>query len=113
MARLSAPRCEIGPMNFLRFPLLFGLFLLCSTIARSQTNPAQQPASPAQEPDRPQLFERRPPATDHSAGLNETPQQIELTVPRGTAIRIALSRRVRIGREGAPVEGRVTDTVYA
>jgi hypothetical protein len=100
-------------MNFLRFPLLFGLFLLCSTIAWSQTNPAQQPASPAQEPDRPQLFERRPPATDHSAGLNETPQQIELTVPRGTAIRIALSRRVRIGREGAPVEGRVTDTVYA
>jgi hypothetical protein len=43
----------------------------------------------------------------------ESPQQIELTVPAGTPIGIAVTKRVRIARTGAAVEGKVTDTVYA
>jgi hypothetical protein len=36
-----------------------------------------------------------------------------LIVPQGTPIRVALSRRVRIWREGVPLTGQVADTVYA
>jgi hypothetical protein len=42
-----------------------------------------------------------------------TLQQIQLAVPRDTPIRIALSSRVRIWREGIPLTGKVTETVYA
>jgi len=44
---------------------------------------------------------------------NTTPRQIPLIVPQGTPIRVALSRRVRIWREGVPLTGQVADTVYA
>jgi type IV secretory pathway VirB10-like protein len=98
-------------MNPLRLPLVFGLFLLCSASVQAQDNEAPQQSTPTQEPD-PRLLQRPSPA-DLSAKQNATPQQIELTVPRDTPIRIALSRRVRINHEGTPVEGQVTDTVYA
>src|SRR5690349_21151189 len=98
-------------MNSLRLSLVFGLFLLCSTTVPSQSSATQQPSTPTQDLD-PKLFQR-PSPSDNSAKQNTTPQQIELTLPLGTAIRIALSRRVRIEHEGTPVEGRVTETVYA
>jgi hypothetical protein len=40
-------------------------------------------------------------------------RRIELRIAPGTPVRIALTNRVRIAGEGTPVEGRVTDTVYA
>jgi hypothetical protein len=98
-------------MIFLRFSLLFGSFLFWSTTALAQTNQTQQPAAPEQSRE-PQLVPR-PAAPAREAKPSTTPQKIELTVPDGTPMRIVLSRRVRIGHEGAPVEGRVTDTVYA
>jgi hypothetical protein len=96
-------------MNSLRLFLVFGLCLLCATTVQSQNSVVQQQSTPTQDP---RLFQRPAPGNP-SAPQNMTPQQIELTVPRGTPIRIALSRRVRIAHEGAPVEGRVTDTIYA
>jgi hypothetical protein len=98
-------------MIFLRFSLLFGSFLFWSTTALAQTNQTQQPAALEQNRE-PQLVPR-PAAPAREAKPSTTPQKIELTVPDGTPMRIVLSRRVRIGDEGAPVEGRVTDTVYA
>lgn len=41
------------------------------------------------------------------------PRQIRLIIPAGTPIRIAISKQVRISHAGAPVIGRVTETVYA
>ena len=99
-----------GPMSFFRSLLPFGLFLLWPVIAQAQVNEAQQPSTPIQHD--PQLVPR-PAAPGHAAEPSATPQEIELTVPSGTPIRIVLSRRVRISHPGAPVEGRVTDTVYA
>ncbi len=98
-------------MSSFRFLVAFGLVLLCSTTVQSQSSVVQQPSPPTQDRD-PRLFQR-PSAKQPAAGQNAAPQQIELTVPRRTPIRVALSRRVRIGREGTPVEGKVTDTVYA
>ncbi len=40
------------------------------------------------------------------------PAKIELTIPSGTPLRIALDERVRIGRPGEAVHGRVVETVY-
>ena len=51
--------------------------------------------------------------TDPPIRASITPQQIPLTVPRDTPIRVVLSRRVRIWREGVPLTGKVADTVYA
>src|SRR6478672_8474986 len=98
-------------MNSRGFLIVFGLILLCSTNVQSQSSAVQQPSTPPQEVD-PKLFQR-PSPSDNSVKQNAMPQQIELTLPQGTPIRIALSRRVRIGHEGTPVEGRVTDTIYA
>ena len=54
-----------------------------------------------------------PVKADRPAESVATPHQIELTVPAGTPIRIAVIRRVRIAHAGAVVSGKVTDTVYA
>jgi hypothetical protein len=81
------------------------MFLLCSIALQAQTG----------ERENPQLLER--PSTPATADLPTKkaapPQQIDLTVPAGTPIRIALTKRVRIAHAGTPVVGRVTDTVYA
>jgi hypothetical protein len=66
-------------------------------------------------PENPKLLQRpsAPAATDRPAETLASPQQIELTVPAGTPIWIAVTKRVRIARAGAAVEGKVTDAVYA
>jgi hypothetical protein len=81
------------------------VFLLCSIALQAQTGRRENP----------QLLQR--PSTPATANLPAekaaAPQQIELMVPAGTPIRIAITKRVRIARRGAPVRGKVTDTVYA
>jgi hypothetical protein len=81
------------------------MFLLCSIALQAQTGGRENP----------QLLQRpsTPATADLPAKKAATPQQIELTVPAGTPIRIALTKRVRIAHAGTPVVGRVTDTVYA
>jgi Bacterial conjugation TrbI-like protein len=81
-------------------------FLVCvSAITQSQ---APNPGA-AEEP---RLSQR--PLTSVRAGRDlDSPRQIELRIPPGTPLRIALTKRVRIAREGTPVEARVADTVYA
>jgi type IV secretory pathway VirB10-like protein len=98
-------------MRSFRIFLAFGLFLLWSATALTQTNETQQPSTPDQNHE-PQLVPR-PATPERPTQQSAQPQHIELMVPSGTPIRIVLSRRVRIGHEGEPVEGRVTDTVYA
>ena len=97
-------------MKSLPFALLFQLILFCSIALQAQTSGSQQ-----QPPENPKLLQRpsMTAVTDRSAEKAATPEQIELTVPAGTPIRIAISKRVRIAHEGATVSGKVTDTVYA
>jgi hypothetical protein len=98
-------------MNCFRSLFPFALFLLWSATAQTQINEAQTQSTPKQDHD-PQLVPR-PSAPARGVEPSATPQEIELAVPNGTPIRIILSKQVRIAHEGTPVEGRVTDTVYA
>ncbi len=43
----------------------------------------------------------------------EVPQQVSLTVPRGTPIQVVLEKEVRIRKVGQGVEGRVVEPIYA
>ena len=97
-------------MNSLPFAIAFRLLLLCSIALQAQTSGSQQ-----QPPENPKLLQRpsTPVAADRPVEKAATPQQIELTVPAGTPVRVALTKRVRIAHEGAAVNGKVTDTVYA
>ena len=98
-------------MKSLPFSIAFRLFLLCSIALQAQTTGSQQQPLP----ENPRLLQRSsaPASANSPAEKVATPQQIELTVPAGTPIRIALSKRVRIAHAGAPVSGKVTNTVYA
>ena len=101
-------------MNSPRFPAAISLLLLCSIAMPAQTNGTRQQPAPDTSKD-PKLLQRpsRSETADRAAEKPASPQQIQLVVPAGTPIRIALSNRVRIAHEGEPVHGKVTDTVYA
>lgn len=81
-------------------------FLVCvSALAQSQApNPSAR--------EEPRLSER-PLTSEQADRALDSRRPIELRIAPGTPVRIALTNRVRIARKGTPVEGRVTDTVYA
>jgi hypothetical protein len=86
------------------------VFLLCSIALQAQKIGDRQ-----QSAENPKLLQRpaAPVAANGPAEKAAAPQHIELTVPAGTPIRVAITKRVRISRQGAAVRGRVTETVYA
>ena len=80
----------------------FRLLLLCCVVLQAQPNGKQQ-----QKADHLKVRQGpyAPAATNSAAASMAAPQQIKLTVPAGTPIRIAISKRVRIAHAGAPVMG--------
>ncbi len=87
-------------MKFLPFATAFRLLLLCCIVLQAQPNGKQQQTAAYQK-------------LHQQAASTNAPQQIRLIIPAGTPIRIAISKRVRISHAGAPVIGRVIETVYA
>jgi hypothetical protein len=77
-------------------------------IAAQDANPAHPDSSrPVASP----VLTRRPetlPSDEHAK-----PATISLTVPKGTAIQVALDGEVRIRKEGQPLRGYVVQPVYA
>ena len=94
------PLCSKRESAFRLRSALSATLLFCLSIVAS-----------AQIPSQPHPFATR--KADQPKRENTTPQQIPLTVPAGTPIRVALSGRVRIARQGTPLTGKVTDAVYA
>ena len=98
-------------MSFLRSaaPALF--FVLLTTFARAQqpTPPVAEPPS-APSPESSPILTHRPPAASAPA---KNPTSIALTVPRGTAIQVALDKEVRVQKVGQVVHGHVVEPVYA
>jgi len=94
------PPCSKRESAFRLRSALSATLLFCLSIVTS-----------AQTPSQPHPFATR--KADQPKRENTTPQQIPLTVPAGTPIRVALSERVRIARQGTPLTGKVTDTIYA
>ena len=98
-------------MSFLRSaaPALF--FVLLTTFARAQqpTPPVAEPPSVPSQDSSPKLT-HRPPAASAPA---KNPTSIALTVPKGTAIQVALDKEVRVQKVGQVVHGHVVEPIYA
>jgi hypothetical protein len=86
-------------VKFRRFATAFRLLLLGCIVLQAQPNGKQQQTAAY-------------PKLRQEASMN-APRQIRLMVPAGTPIRIAISKRVSISHAGAPVTGRVIETIYA
>jgi hypothetical protein len=84
--------------------------MLCSIALQAQTSGNEQRTQ-----EHPKLLQRPSTAVAANSPVEKppNPQQIELRVPVGTPIRIAITKRVHIAHQGATVNGKVTDTVYA
>ena len=70
------------------------------------------PASPSTNPDANPVLKHRP------AESPETPkpiikENIDLTVPQGTALQVVLDREVRVRKVGQPIHGHLVEPVYA
>jgi hypothetical protein len=69
----------------------------------------------AQEAPRPQLSPgsaRKPALTSRIPMTPAPPQPVELSVPRGTPLQVALDQELRVKRVGQPVHARIVEPVY-
>lgn len=84
---------------------------------RHLTVPGLAPSGCTEAPEQDALpFTCVPPSADQ-ASVNAVqplaPAEVALRLPTGTPLRIALDQRVRIDKAGAPIRGKVVETVYA
>ena len=88
------------------FALFSAMFLagVCAQRARAQEKPAPIP----DDSKEPQLTRRSP-----AAAKRETPQDVALSVPKGSALEVVLDKEVRVKKVGESVHGRVAEPVYA
>lgn len=89
-----------------RVLLLCAFVLACPGVMFAQGSPATPQAALTQRPP-------APAASPALAAAAMAPAPIELVVPRGTPIRVALEKKVPIKHAGEPVTGRVVEPVYA
>lgn len=93
-------------VGILRAFALGGVLLLCANAALAQAKtfpPSSQPVL-ARLPAAKSVRAAKPAAASST---------IKLVVPAGAPLRVALVKKVRIGKVGAPVVGRLTQPVYA
>jgi hypothetical protein len=78
-------------------------------------NPPQSsaPQSPAQPPAI--TLRHRPPAVSRppAQAAPAPPQNISLTVPKGTPIQVVLDKEIRIRKVGQRIQGRVAEAIYS
>ncbi len=79
--------------------IVFG-FLACVCAAVSCAH-AQVPASGAD------------PALSHRADASAATETVDLTVPQGTPLQVALTKETRVKKTGQPIEGRIVEPVYS
>jgi hypothetical protein len=106
-----------------RQPCLLVLLLpLCLLPAQAQTNTRQEGMPPptiapsgmcAEAPREDALPSLCAPPSSDEAEQDAARIQVQLTLPAGTPLRIAIDQRIRISREGEIVRGKVSETVYA
>lgn len=84
-----------------RGPLcILALGVTCTAFAQEPPIPQLKPGS-ARKPNPPAIQEVAP------------PQMIDLTVPKGTPIQVALEKEVRVRQVGQKLDGRVVEPIYA
>src|SRR5689334_6663112 len=70
----------------------------------------------AQEPPRPQLSPgtaRKPAPAENASEPPPVLQKIDLAVPKGTPLQVALDDEVHVRKVGQPVHGKTVEPVYA
>jgi hypothetical protein len=88
------------------FPILFIFVFACTVGMRAHAQEAPVPhLTPGDE--------RKPPAPATSPAEPAPPQTIELTVPKGAPLQVALYQEIQVKQVGQPVRGRVMEPVYA
>lgn len=102
-------------MSSSRFVLgLLLLIVLCAPMSAAQSGQACPETPPADvlvagcDLPLPQAFE-----AENQTSLIQPAARIQLTVPAGTPVRIALDQPTRVNHAGEPVHGKVVQTVYA
>lgn len=88
--------------------LLLSLGLLAPTLSYAQGDPSGSTLAPKDTP--PSFYTQ---TTPENIDLARTPSVIELKLPSGTPLRLALAKRVRIKTPGQTVNAKVVETVYS
>ena len=97
-------------MRFLH--LIGAICLTCSCGGWTMAQDSNPPPSSSTNPDANPVLKRRP------AESPETPkpiikENIDLTVPKGTALQVVLDSEIRVQKVGQPIHGRLVEPVYA
>ncbi|HEY6904325.1 MAG TPA: hypothetical protein VI216_08455, partial [Candidatus Acidoferrales bacterium] len=79
---------------------IVGGVLTCACVAVSCAH-AQAPAGSSD------------PAPSHRANASAAVETVDLTVPQGTPLQVALTKETRVKKTGQPVEGRIVEPVYS
>ena len=53
------------------------------------------------------------PALSHRADASAPMETVDLTVPQGTPLQVALAKETRVKKPGQPIEGRIVEPVYS
>jgi hypothetical protein len=81
---------------------IIGGFLACACVVLPYTH--------AQEPD---AARKTDPAPSHAVDAAAAAETVDLTVPQGTPLHVALVKETRVKKPGQPIEGRIIEPVYS
>ena len=81
---------------------IIGGFLACACMVL--------PCAHAQEQA---LARRGDPAPSHRADTPPAMETVDLTVPQGTPLQVALAKETRVKKVGQPIQGRIVEPVYS
>lgn len=96
------------------FPALFVLIIASAALAQEPAFPST-PNSSASEPAKSVTLEHRPTAASERAAQPPKPvnETVNLTIPKGTPLEVALDHEVRVGKAGEAISGKVIEPIYA
>ena len=91
--------------------LIGAMCLTCSCGSWTLAQDSNPPGSSSRNPDANPILKHRP------AESPETPkplikENIDLTVPKGTALQVVLDREIRVQKVGQPIHGHLIEPVY-
>jgi len=81
---------------------IIGSFLLC--VAAALPSAHAQESAPARNTD---------PASSHAVNTPAAAETVDLTVPQGTPLQVALEKETQVKKPGEPIQGRIVEPVYS
>jgi hypothetical protein len=81
---------------------IIGAFLACACLALPCAHAQQQDSARSSDP-----------ASSHKVDTSAAMETVDLTVPQGTPLQVALPKETRVKKLGQPIEGRIVEPVYS